>query len=210
MKTNLYIILTLISLSSIAQTTDTLNLYNAYCEASNPNEIDTTIFTYQHDTLYIRNIESGICDASRYRAVLQTMNDTLFIDIININGDCLGDCSMGYTIKTQIAEFDTLLLKLKDEVFTVIMSDIIVSAEKQGLSKFKVFPNPARDFVTIEKGKLQFNRITIFNINGKLVKQIDQNNLTGKLDISDLPGGQYIFSFETADKVITQKIIKIE
>ncbi len=78
------------------------------------------------------------------------------------------------------------------------------------VNQLKVFPNPAQDFVTIENDNLLFNRIKIIDINGKLVKQIDQNNLTGKLDISDLPGGQYIFSFETADKVITQKIIKVE
>jgi len=78
------------------------------------------------------------------------------------------------------------------------------------VNQLKVFPNPAKDFVTIETNNILFNQIKIFNINGKLVKQIDQNNLTGKLDISDLPGGQYIFSFETTDKVISQKIIKIE
>ncbi len=78
------------------------------------------------------------------------------------------------------------------------------------VNQLKVFPNPAQDFVTIETNNLQFNRIKIFNIKGKLVKQIDQNNLTGKLNISDLSGGQYIFSFETTDKVISQKIIKVE
>ena len=53
-------------------------------------------------------------------------------------------------------------------------------------------------------------RQRIFDINGKLAKQIDPNSSIENLDISDLSKGQYIFSFETSDNIIKEKTIKVE
>jgi hypothetical protein len=73
MKATIIILSSLICLTSLAQTShpDTLNLYDAYCEANNPHEIDTTIFSYGYDTLYIRNIHNAFCNSEFYRAVVQ-------------------------------------------------------------------------------------------------------------------------------------------
>lgn len=134
MKSTITILSFLIGLTTLAQTSqpDTLNLYDAYCEANNPHEIDTTIFSYGYDTLYIRNVHNAFCSSENYRAVVQTEEDTINIDIVYIGGwDCLAECSMGYTIKIPLASFDTLNLKIIDEFFTINKADIIMSDQQE-------------------------------------------------------------------------------
>ena len=135
MKATIIVLSSLICLTSLAQTSqpDTLKLYDAYCEASNPYEIDTTIFSYGNDTLYIRNIHNAFCNSGFYRALVQNETDTLKIDLVNIAGgtDCLADCSMGYTIKIPLASFDTLNLKIIDEYFSINKADIIMSDQQE-------------------------------------------------------------------------------
>ncbi len=78
------------------------------------------------------------------------------------------------------------------------------------INQIKTFPNPATDYVSIENDQLRLKQINIFDIKGKLVKQIEPNSSIVKIDISDLSRGQYIFSFETNDNIIQKKIIKVE
>lgn len=76
--------------------------------------------------------------------------------------------------------------------------------------QINIFPNPAQDYVMIESGNLHLNQIKIFDINGRLLKQISPKSSSYGIDISDLPKGQYLFSFETSDKRFQKRIIKVE
>lgn len=206
MRTIFLLLSTLISSISIAQTIDTLELYNAYCESNNPHEIDTTIFTYQNDILYIRNIHSGMCAAERYRALMHADNDTLKIDIVNIygGGECTGDCSMGYTIKIQIASFDTLNLIIRDEYFTVVKSEIIVSSRQHVLGNFKIFPNPVENYLKIVGDKIE--KVEILDLTCNVL--ISKNSSFENINLSSLKPGIYIVSIYTDDYYLTRKIIK--
>lgn len=75
--------------------------------------------------------------------------------------------------------------------------------------QLNIFPNPARDFIFIENTASPIYNISIYDISGNLVKQINQKRPVRKIAISDLFKGQYIIHAITDDKVLVQKFSKI-
>lgn len=79
----------------------------------------------------------------------------------------------------------------------------------------KVFPNPLRDFATVEFD-LKTNadvKVRIYNLSGRLVREINESNmLAGKNQIrfnaGDLPNGTYIIQMQSGVTSKTAKFIK--
>lgn len=73
----------------------------------------------------------------------------------------------------------------------------------------KVYPNPVVDFATINLVDAQINAITITDLNGRIVKTGNSNELlNAKVDLSNLTAGIYLMTIETDKGVSTEKIIK--
>jgi hypothetical protein len=67
---------------------------------------------------------------------------------------------------------------------------------------FSIYPNPAKDYVTISSKLLleKGSKIYIYNLLGSLVQQINvdnSNNSTINIDVSDLSKGTYVVSINT-------------
>jgi len=79
-------------------------------------------------------------------------------------------------------------------------------------NKIIVYPNPINDFVSIKSSNKEFNKVSIYDINGKLIKNINQPSLGFEmtLQISDfLKTGFYFFKiFEDDTLISTIKILK--
>jgi hypothetical protein len=78
-------------------------------------------------------------------------------------------------------------------------------------SKFAVFPNPSNgsDFVNFTGDNIQATGATVFNLLGKEVLKVSQNELANKqINISTLAKGMYLLNIETPEGVATKKIIK--
>jgi hypothetical protein len=72
-----------------------------------------------------------------------------------------------------------------------------------------VYPNPVVDFASINLIDTIINAITVIDINGRVVKYGNSNELvTAKIDLSDLMAGIYLMKIETDKGVSTEKIIK--
>ncbi|MBP6754574.1 MAG: T9SS type A sorting domain-containing protein [Bacteroidia bacterium] len=72
-----------------------------------------------------------------------------------------------------------------------------------------VYPNPVVDFASISLIDATINAITVMDINGRLVKSGNSNELaTAKIDLSDLTAGIYLMKIETDKGISTEKIIK--
>ncbi len=72
-----------------------------------------------------------------------------------------------------------------------------------------IYPNPAKDFVTINLNGNQKTRIRICTINGRIVKRYelsDQEN--PNISVADLPQGIYVVQMNIGSETITQKLIK--
>ncbi|MBA7571539.1 hypothetical protein ES708_13303 [subsurface metagenome] len=87
-------------------------------------------------------------------------------------------------------------------------SSIETLAEKS-INGFVIFPNPAKDMVTIQMNKETFTniKIQIFNITGKLLETSSHINWSGQLnmDMSGYPDGIYIIRLLTNHSVVTRK-----
>ncbi|WCO00901.1 T9SS type A sorting domain-containing protein [Psychroserpens ponticola] len=81
-----------------------------------------------------------------------------------------------------------------------------LSVNSFAASKFKVYPNPANDFITVESNSVEITSITVYDILGKNV--LSQNELTNnRLDISILNNGVYFLKINANGNSITKKII---
>lgn len=69
----------------------------------------------------------------------------------------------------------------------------------------KLFPNPSENFVYFDAHVL-FDEVALYNSKGCLLKNHMQQ---GKLDLSDLPQGQYFLTCMVKGKVYTQKLSKL-
>ena len=76
-------------------------------------------------------------------------------------------------------------------------------------SLFKVYPNPADDYITIEYAIIDFSKGTklrLSDMQGRTIKQIVLNNQIGKIkiDVTDLEKGIYVLS--CGNKLFSKKI----
>jgi hypothetical protein len=88
------------------------------------------------------------------------------------------------------------------------VKEIVLLDENKEIS---LFPNPAKDSVTVKRGK-GFKAplaITIYNSTGQKVKTLyaSQNNIKDNYTISDLKDGIYLFHFKTENFAKTIKLV---
>ena len=73
----------------------------------------------------------------------------------------------------------------------VSMDEIILSQDEIKMHNFKLYPNPARQELNIILGSFD-NVISIYNFQGRLVKQSFVSTNNCKLNITDLSSGMYV------------------
>ena len=69
--------------------------------------------------------------------------------------------------------------------------------------KLQLYPIPAEDFLTM-KSEVRISRIVLYDINGKVVKEINQLD-PSTLNVSELETGYYIISFFDEDAWLGSK-----
>ncbi len=68
--------------------------------------------------------------------------------------------------------------------------DLVISPDNQNDSSIEVYPNPARDIITIENANENlYKEIVIFDVTGRLVKRYSYNNT---LNVNELQNGVYV------------------
>lgn len=71
-----------------------------------------------------------------------------------------------------------------------------------------IFPNPTKGMLTVQTQNLVVNEITVYNVIGKNVLSLTQNELraTNKLDLNNQPEGIYMVNINTNEGAITKKV----
>ncbi|MBN1251016.1 MAG: endonuclease [Bacteroidales bacterium] len=73
---------------------------------------------------------------------------------------------------------------------------------------YKIYPNPAKDFINIESEN-QINKIEILSINGQNLKTEIINNSKAKINISELPKGIYFLNLSDSNgNISSSKFVK--
>jgi uncharacterized repeat protein (TIGR03803 family) len=73
-------------------------------------------------------------------------------------------------------------------------------------NQFTIYPNPSKDYITIivpEKATIE-----ILNIQGLIIKTINNNDIKTKIDIRNLVSGVYILRAKTNNEIVTKSFIK--
>ena len=73
-------------------------------------------------------------------------------------------------------------------------------------NQFTIYPNPSKDYITIivpEKATIE-----ILNIQGLIIKTINNNDIKTKIDIRNLVSGVYIIRAKTNNEIVTKSFIK--
>lgn len=75
-------------------------------------------------------------------------------------------------------------------------------------STFKLYPNPTSDFINIKSEK-RISEISIFDLAGKRINQIKEDNNEVKIPVHQLPSGTYIIQIKSTEGILnSQKFIK--
>lgn len=76
-------------------------------------------------------------------------------------------------------------------------------------SEVNITPNPAKDFVNVSLGRYSKGTVTIYDASGKLIKTVNVDKNSGKIDVSELVRGMYLFTIALDDNTkITKKVMK--
>ena len=73
----------------------------------------------------------------------------------------------------------------------VSMDEIIITQDEIKIDNFKLYPNPANQELNILLNSID-NIISIYNLQGKIVKQIFVSANNCKLNITNLSSGMYV------------------
>ncbi len=91
-------------------------------------------------------------------------------------------------------------------VDNIIVKDMdYMSVSEINKTQIDIFPNPASDFINIKSDE-KIKSVKLYSASGSLVKT--ENNEFSRIDVSNLPKGNYLISIETDSGTETKKIIK--
>lgn len=88
-----------------------------------------------------------------------------------------------------------------------------MGVDKNVVDAFKLYPNPAEDFVNVlfNEGIDQTVEMNIYNLNGKLVKSQDFNQINAaegiSISVEDLATGEYLISFSSQNRTMVKHLI---
>ncbi len=128
-------------------------------------------------------------------------------DIIGVTGS--GEFTL--VVNCNLIHIDS---SITDSVVTLYDSDttsnIVLSAfEVAAPTEIGVFPNPARDHLTVEsRDGIKIRELILYNSVGQVVKEYDPR--LRRLPVSGLPGGIYYLGMATDRGVITQEVVLLE
>jgi hypothetical protein len=93
---------------------------------------------------------------------------------------------------------------------TVVITENTASRNETKASQFKIYPNPAESFITIESNdNAVIQEVTITDIDGRLVhSEAFKGAGNASLNVSDLASGIYILKLSSDKGTITKKIVK--
>jgi hypothetical protein len=88
-----------------------------------------------------------------------------------------------------------------------IYSDDVLSIAKVDDFEFSLYPNPVRDVVNISAGE-SIQRVRVYDLTGRIVKQANPNTADFSLDVADLSKGVYFVKLNAGDREASTKLIK--
>ncbi|MFY0643477.1 MAG: T9SS type A sorting domain-containing protein [Bacteroidia bacterium] len=144
-----------------------------------------------------------------------SIDDVLYVDLIN-SGQFLGVFTDSLIVSNLILANDSTFYRClvsTTECYDTSASALLRVTQTDHISELGtgiiVYPNPTRDFITVKTNDLSIMKVSLYNINGSLVKLKMQT--VGASIIVKLPqeGGIYLLEITTSDgNVYRKNVIK--
>ncbi len=93
------------------------------------------------------------------------------------------------------------------KMFVYYHTGTITTIEEHAGAVFSVYPNPVKEYITIENNNRQIDEISIYSISGEKVSVMSKVE-SGRLNVSELKNGVYFISIKSGKQIKTQKIVK--
>jgi|GEM_PF-5087345 len=127
------------------------------------------------------------------------------------------DCADSFSISEErdMQEFEINLSRSSFDIFQRLQESMTPANSTQDLSidspSFQVFPNPAESFINVRilPPNSETRLISLKSIEGKKIKEqkINGNQDIVSFNLSGLPGGVYIISYQSSSRMYSKKVI---
>lgn len=91
---------------------------------------------------------------------------------------------------------------------TTVVTDNLSVSDFEISDSLAIYPNPVEDVLTF-RSKSKIQNIQIFNLLGKLIQEIKPTQSKRHIKISHLTSGVYFIHFQSENKKVTKKFIKV-
>ncbi|WP_396177742.1 T9SS type A sorting domain-containing protein [Flavobacterium sp.] len=198
------LVLLFIAFSNLA-TSQTMQINNVTV-ATNDNAIDVTIqttslngagFLSNSYTVTGNVIDIELCYWFNVLAPVLTFTDVISIPLetpgtYTLNVSLVLSSSM--EVCNNFANADTFFLQYNH-----------LSSENYARNQLNIYPNPSSGIIHFNGLDANINRVEVFDILGKNIK--NEVSFSQTLDLSDLPNGMYLVVFDTDKGMINKKIV---
>lgn len=90
--------------------------------------------------------------------------------------------------------------------YVILTNETTASTEDVFASNFKIYPNPAQDYIKINSNNIEISSVEMYSIVGKRIIS-NQNLVDDRLDISSLTSGIYLLKVNSQERSLVKKII---
>lgn len=91
----------------------------------------------------------------------------------------------------------------------LVYGDVQLNTSEFSLNSIEIYPNPVKDFLSIENPNLNIDKIQLLDLQGKIVLEQRISSASIKLDLKNLPKGIYILQLKSNHQILqSEKIIK--
>jgi len=89
------------------------------------------------------------------------------------------------------------------------INDWLTENKVQNDGSIDIYPNPATNYFIVYNYKLTNSQISLYDITGKLIKNVQSKESITRIDVSNLSSGVYVLTIKNGDnkKIRTEKII---
>jgi hypothetical protein len=164
----------------------------------------TTIVTPMTLQVTVGNAQSTAAQTTTVGSVITTSSDTAFTaQSVTWTAPTAGVYYFGFNNNSPVGATQTYLFLDTLDISSVLSNNNYL------LSKLSVFPNPAKNIVTIANdSNVIVNAIEMTDLNGRVVKSMKVNAAQTEVSVSDLAVGVYMMKITTDQGIATKKLIK--
>lgn len=169
-----------------------------------------TFYNHQNDVCNISLVQNILLSGLTLKHLIGTLGLSTGIaeGIGEVGPTCLPTLDGGgglicYTKQGQTIQFDA---SIDCSVFPIPQYQNLSTVQFN--IDINVYPNPSSNFVIVGSENIQIENIELYDLQGRILKNIKINSLSYKLDISGYQQGTYLLRIATTSGIKTLKVVK--